>query len=272
MRHLAEAVEAYRQALAVRTRADLPQDWAMIQNNLGNALWTFGERQGGGEGTRHLAGAVEAYRQALAVFTPAELPQYWATTQNNLGSALRSLGEREGGAEGLRRLAEAVEAYRQALGIRTRADLPQDWATTQNNLGDALQTLVRRHRFTRGLEQIGRLSKADGLRDDPVAQASLKALAVFALTARAQHAESERALGELVVMVERQPDDFRLVWDWSTLRTFLAESKDPAIVARRDGLSKLLDALEPGRDRKTLLARFKSLSGDFPRAAAGAAK
>ena len=42
--------EAYRLALTVRTRDDLPQDWATTQNNLGVALWALGERQGGAEG------------------------------------------------------------------------------------------------------------------------------------------------------------------------------------------------------------------------------
>jgi hypothetical protein len=101
---------------------------------------------------------------------------------------------------------------------------------------------------------------------------SLQALAVFVQAASAKEAEAGRALGQLVALVERQPDDFQLVWEWSTLRTFLAESKDPAIVARRESLSKPLDALEPGRDRKARLARLKSLSGEFPRAAVEAAK
>ena len=49
-RRLAEAVEAYRQALAVYTRDDLPQPWAMTQNGLGAALADLGARQGGAEG------------------------------------------------------------------------------------------------------------------------------------------------------------------------------------------------------------------------------
>jgi tetratricopeptide (TPR) repeat protein len=264
LRHLAEAVEACRHALAVRTRVDVPQDWAMTQNNLGNALRSLGERQSGTEGLRHLAGSVEVYRQALAVFTRADLPQSWATNQDNLGTALRSLGKRQGGAEGVRHLTEAVGAYRQALAVRTRADLPQDWTMTQKNLGRALQTLIRLYGFPSAPEQVARLSQTDGLRDDPVASASLKALASFALAASAQDAQARRALAELVAMIERQPDDFQLVWEWSTLRTFLAESADPAIVAHCETLSKLLDALEPGRDRKALLAKLKSLNGSFP--------
>ena len=35
---LEEAVSAYRDALKERTRERVPLDWAMTQNNLGNAL------------------------------------------------------------------------------------------------------------------------------------------------------------------------------------------------------------------------------------------
>ena len=52
---LAEAVTAYRQALEVRTRETLPQQWATTQNNLGNALGDQGSRTGG-EARRPVAG------------------------------------------------------------------------------------------------------------------------------------------------------------------------------------------------------------------------
>ena len=100
LRRLNEAVEAYRQALTVRKRDDLPQDWAMTQNNLGNASLGLGERFGGPEGLRRLSEAVEAYRQALTVYTRDDLPQLWATIENNLGNALTVLGERLGGPGG----------------------------------------------------------------------------------------------------------------------------------------------------------------------------
>ena len=93
-------MKACRQALAVQTRDDLPQDWAATQNNLGTALARLGERQGGAEGARRLAEAEKAYRLALAVRTRDDLPQDWAMTQNNLGTVLALLGERQGGAEG----------------------------------------------------------------------------------------------------------------------------------------------------------------------------
>ena len=218
---------------------------------------------GGPEGLRRLNEAVEAYRQALTVHTRDDLPQDWAKTQNNLGLALRALGQRQGGPEGLRRLNEAVEAYRQALTVRTRDDLPQDWATTQNNLGTALQIQVRLGGFPAGLEQVDRLSQAEGIRDDPVAQASLRTLAIVCQVATHQDAEASRAFASLVALVERQPADFHLVWDWTDLRDHLANSKAPPIPDRREPLRKLLDAVS--RDNKAaILAGLKEVQAAFP--------
>jgi tetratricopeptide (TPR) repeat protein len=140
---LEEAVAAYRAALEVRTRERVPLDWAMTQNNLGNALSRLGERE---DGTQRLQEAVEAYRAALEVRTRERVPLDWAMTQNNLGSALRALGEREDGASdaGRGRLEEAVAAFRAALEVRTRERVPLQWAGTQNNLGNALRALGER--------------------------------------------------------------------------------------------------------------------------------
>ena len=54
--HLEEAVAAYRAALEERTRERVPLDWAMTQNNLGNALLSWasaraGRPAGGGGGS-----------------------------------------------------------------------------------------------------------------------------------------------------------------------------------------------------------------------------
>ena len=86
-RHLEEAVREYLGLIAQVPRSSDPRQWAMTQNNLGNAFWRLGERLGGPEGLRRLSEAVEAYRQALTVRTRDDLPQDWAMTQNNLGTA-----------------------------------------------------------------------------------------------------------------------------------------------------------------------------------------
>jgi hypothetical protein len=220
----------------------------------------LGERQGGAEGSRRLAEAVQAYRQALTVFTRADLPRQWASTQNNLGNALVSLVELQEDAEGSRRLAEAEEAYRQALTIFTRADLPQYWVATQNNLGRALQIQIRLNGFPKGLEQVDRLSQAEGLRDDPVAQASLGTLALVCHVAADQHGGARRAFASLVAHIERQPDDFHLVWDWDPLRSLIRESETNGIKARREPLLRLIDAVSK-ESRKDILAGLKAVQG-----------
>ncbi|MGI8989263.1 MAG: tetratricopeptide repeat protein, partial [Bryobacteraceae bacterium] len=144
---LEEAVAAYRDALKEWTRERVPLDWAMAQNNLGNALLCLGERE---SGTEKLEEAVAAYREALNVWTRERVPLNWAMTQNNLGSALLSLGERESGTE---KLEEAIAAFREALKEGTRERVPLAWATTQNNLGSALSSLGERESGTEKLEE-----------------------------------------------------------------------------------------------------------------------
>ena len=151
---LGEAVTAYRVALTVYTKAQLPLQWAMIQNNLGIVLREQGIRVGGEAGTRLLAESVAAYREALTVSTKAQFPQQWAGTQNNLGVVLWDQGVRTDGEAGTNFLAEAVVAYREALTVRTKAQLPQDWAGTQNNLGLALRNQGMRAGGEAGMELI----------------------------------------------------------------------------------------------------------------------
>ncbi len=146
--HLEEAAAAFRAALEERTRERAPLQWAMAQDNLGNALRALGERERGAPdaGQGRLEEAVAAYRAALEEWTRERVPLQWATAQSNLGSTLRALGERESGTPdvGRGRLEEAVAAFREALEERTRVRVPLDWATTQNNLGNALATLGER--------------------------------------------------------------------------------------------------------------------------------
>lgn len=153
---LAHAVRAFKEALEVRTLADLPAEWAMTQNNLGTALQTHGLRIGGAAGLELLARAVSAYEAALEVRTRANMPAQWAITQNNLGSALQTQGASNSGQAGLDLLARAVTAFEAALEVFTRAETPADWATTQNNLGIALQTQGELSGGAEGLELLAR--------------------------------------------------------------------------------------------------------------------
>ena len=66
-----------------RSQERLPLDWAMTQNNLGNALWGLGERD---SGTARLEEAVTAFRDALMEYTRERAPLQWATIQSNFGT------------------------------------------------------------------------------------------------------------------------------------------------------------------------------------------
>ncbi|MBK8177233.1 MAG: hypothetical protein IPK66_18840 [Rhodospirillales bacterium] len=65
---LQDAVDAYRAALQEWTRERVPLDWAMTQNNLGNALWTLGDRTRDrakvGEARQAFNAAFEGFMQA----------------------------------------------------------------------------------------------------------------------------------------------------------------------------------------------------------------
>ena len=131
-RWLTAAIKTFRDLLAECNRKRDPLNWAMAQNNLGNALSTLGTRE---VGTARLEQAVVAYHAALAEHTRDRVPLLWAKAQNNLGNALFTLGTRE---VGTARLEQAVAAFHAALAEWTRDRVPLDWATAQNNLGNAL--------------------------------------------------------------------------------------------------------------------------------------
>jgi len=140
---LPRAAAAYRSALEVFTHAQLPQDWAMTQNNLGAALQEQGIRTGGEEGARLLGEAVTAYRSALEVFTRAQLPQQWATTQNNLGNSLKEQAKRivsKDKEKAMKLLADAISAFQAALQVFTPAT-PHYHHLVQKNLEAAIALL-----------------------------------------------------------------------------------------------------------------------------------
>lgn len=132
------ALIAYRSALDVYTRQDLPQKWARTYTNLGSVLLGQVHRASIESGALLLAQAVSAHRLALDVLTRKEHPQDWARTQNNLGRALSLQASWTHGEAGTALLTQAVSVYRSTLEVRTRRDFPIEWAHTQQQLGSAL--------------------------------------------------------------------------------------------------------------------------------------
>ncbi|MCE2747991.1 MAG: helix-turn-helix domain-containing protein [Rhodobacter sp.] len=157
---LGQAVDAFRAALEVHTRADHPVDWAMTTQNLASALQDQGSRTGGAAGAALLGQAVDAYRKALEVRTRADHPVDWAQTTQNLAGALQHQGIRTEGAAGAALLGQAVDAYRAALEVRTRADHPVHWAMTTQNLARALQNQGSRTEGAAGAAMLGQAAEA----------------------------------------------------------------------------------------------------------------
>ena len=119
----------------------MPQQWAITQNNLANALQAQGTRAEKPESLRLLDEALTAYRQSLLVFTREQTPRLWAMTKHNVGSALQEQGTRSDATQAQQLFGDAVAAYREALLVWTRQQLPQQWAMAQNNLARAYYNL-----------------------------------------------------------------------------------------------------------------------------------
>ncbi len=134
----AAAVEAFRDALAVRTRAEGLEAWAMTAHGLAKALTALGEQSGRPAPLRE---ATELLREALATRTRDFAPVEWAASQLALAAALHALGDIEGGHL---RYREAVAAYRAALEETCRTRAPLVWAKAQHDMGDALTALGQR--------------------------------------------------------------------------------------------------------------------------------
>ncbi len=121
------AITGYEIALTIFSRDRFPEEWAIMQHNLGNAYLDCIQREKG----ENLEQAISYYQQTLQVYTCDRFPYEWATTQNNLGLTYfyRIQGEK---AENLE---QAISYYQQTLQVYTCDRFPYEWATTQNNLG-----------------------------------------------------------------------------------------------------------------------------------------
>ncbi len=105
MQSLNDAVSAYRLALEVRTRGQLPQDWAATQNNLGYALCALAGRSEGAAAVQSLNDAVNAFRSALEVYSKNESSFYWVMVAQNLAKAYEEQKD----------WTKALETYQQLL-------------------------------------------------------------------------------------------------------------------------------------------------------------
>ena len=128
------SLTASQLALKVFTRNAFPENWAMIQNSLGNA---YGDRIRG-ERADNIELAVASFELALQIYTRDAFPEDWAMTQNNLATAYwnRIRGKRADNIE------QAIIYLQLALQIYTRDAFPEHWAQEQENLGTAYRDRI----------------------------------------------------------------------------------------------------------------------------------
>ncbi|WNZ44018.1 CHAT domain-containing protein [Leptolyngbya boryana CZ1] len=129
------AIAAHQEILKILTYETFPEQWAMTQSNLGNAL----SERIKGDPRDNQEKAIQAYQQALRVFTYQAFPELWATVQDHLASALKQ--DFQGNCAD--NLEQAIASYRAALKVRTYERYPEEWAMTQHNLGTALSERIR---------------------------------------------------------------------------------------------------------------------------------
>ena len=266
---LAEAVAAYRQALEVRTRETLPQQWAMTQNNLGATLGDQGIRTGGERGTQLLAEAVAAYRQALEVRTRETLPPQWAQTHDNLAKAYVALEDWPNAAASyanvLQVYPDAEEAYRTASGIYHEIlfqfseafALNQHWLEQHPDDLSALSDFAEKHfttsRFTECAQRINTLV------ENPTVEAStkiaLRAIEIANLLALNNAAQVPDKLQNLIDSLAAQSDDFKVTWAFNGTKHFIDQHAQ--LAPYRTWLGQLFTALE-AEDRQTALTGLQA--------------
>ncbi len=129
------AIAGYEVVTTVITHEVSPQEWAMIQDDLGNAYCDRIK----GDWAENMEKAIAAFLSALQGYNHDAFPEDWARTQNNLATVYsdRIRGDR---AENLEL---AIACCENALQVYTRQDLPDDWAMVQTNLGAAYRKRIR---------------------------------------------------------------------------------------------------------------------------------
>ncbi|AFY81016.1 CHAT domain-containing protein [Oscillatoria acuminata] len=122
------AIVGYEISLTIFSKNKNPDDWAGLNNNLGNA---YIERSNG-EPSDNTQRAIAAYQRTLEVYSRTTFPEEWAMAQYNLGNAYcRSTDKQE------ENLDRSITFFQSALEVYSRNNFPKQWAMTQSNLGNA---------------------------------------------------------------------------------------------------------------------------------------
>ncbi|QAZ39051.1 hypothetical protein C1M51_06160 [Methylibium sp. Pch-M] len=130
-----DAINAYLRALRVFTRADHPQEFAILHNNLAVAYLAIPATDERGRLREALA--VQSFEEVLKVVNLVDHPSEYAMIQNNLGNALQVATT----SHVLENHLRALAAYDEALRVRTPHDTPLAYANTIANKANVLRRL-----------------------------------------------------------------------------------------------------------------------------------
>ncbi len=132
---LTDAIQWYHRALRTFTRAEYPQEYAILHNNLAIAYLSL--PMADERGRMHEALAVQSFEEVLSVINLVDHPSKYAMIQNNLGNALQYATSGHALDNNLRALA----AYAEALKVRNERDTPVEYANTIVNKANVLRNL-----------------------------------------------------------------------------------------------------------------------------------
>ena len=124
-----------RAALALRTRSNMPDEWAKTQNNLGTALARLGHVTGE---SKYFHDAIRALQASLEERSPQKSLLGWTGTQLNLAGAFVELGRQ---VDDVANIEQANFIYDLIITPELREADPRLWAVARNNHGLVLLTL-----------------------------------------------------------------------------------------------------------------------------------
>ena len=129
------AIAGYEVVSTIITHEVSLEEWAMIQDDLGNAYCDRSK----GDWAENMEKAITAFHSALQGYSHEAFPEDWARTQNNLATIYSDLTS----GDQAENLEQAIACCENALQVYTRQVFPEDWAMVQTNLGAAYRKRIR---------------------------------------------------------------------------------------------------------------------------------
>ncbi len=282
----------YENALRHIAKAQQPQLWGAVQNEIGIVIRELAVRAEGNDIPTLFKQAVQAYREALTVYTREVLPQDWAMTQNNLGNVLSDQRIRTQGEAGTQLLSQAVQAYRDVLEVDPDNELSYQATIYLSQeilfaFHDALtvhQQWLQRHpddllaranfaeahfttgRFAEAEQQLAVLMTHADL--EPGTRAGLQGIRIANWLALHEMAQAQVIGEELLALLDKLPADFEPGWSFTGAKYYV--SQEPQLAAQRAVLLDLLTALEEKdanqrrRVLESVMERIKAMRSNLP--------